>query len=271
MTQSIMPNPGFGTFRLKGDTVRNAVADALDVGYRHIDTAQIYKNEADVGQVIAESGIARDDLFLTTKIWFDNFEKADFRPSLEQSLSRLKTDHVDLLLVHWPSPDYQVPMETYLGELKAAQEDGLTRHIGVSNFTIGQLDEAIRILGEGALLTNQIEVHPFLPNNAVVDHCKANDITVTGYMPLAVGAVADDPVLKEIAQEKRVTPAQIALAWIHQRDIVTIPSSTKREHMVSNLEAFNLTLTDEEMVRIDDLGRGERIANPDFAPEWDPA
>ncbi len=162
-------------------------------------------------------------------------------------------------------------METYLGELKAAQEDGLTRHIGVSNFTIGQLDEAIRILGEGALLTNQIEVHPFLPNNAVVDHCKAHGITVTGYMPLAVGAVAEDPVLKEIAQEKGVTPAQIALAWINQRDIVTIPSSTKREHMVSNLEAFDLTLTDEEVARIDELGRGERIANPDFAPDWDPA
>lgn len=116
-----------------------------------------------------------------------------------------------------------------------------------------------------------MEVHPFLPNNAVVDHCKANDIIVTGYMPLAVGAVAEDPVLQEIAQEKGVSPAQVALAWIHQRDIVTIPSSTRREHMASNLEAFNLTLTDEDMARIDKLGRGERIANPDFAPQWDPA
>jgi 2,5-diketo-D-gluconate reductase B len=271
MTNSILPSPGFGTFRLKDETVRDAVANALDLGYRHIDTAQIYKNEADVGQVIADSGIARDDIFLTTKVWFDNLDKAQFRPSVEQSLSKLKTSRVDLLLIHWPSPDYEVPMETYLNELKAMQDEGLTRYIGVSNFTMGQLDEAIRVLGEGVLLTNQIEVHPFLPNRAVVDHCKANDITVTGYMPLAVGAVNEDPVLQEIAKEKGVTPAQVALAWINQRDIVTIPSSTKREHMLSNLEAFKLTLTDDEMDRVGTLARDERIANPDFAPEWDPA
>jgi 2,5-diketo-D-gluconate reductase B len=271
MTNSTLPSPGFGTFRLKDQTVRDAVANALDLGYRHIDTAQIYKNEADVGQVIADSGIARDDIFLTTKVWFDNLDKTEFRPSVEQSLSKLKTSRVDLLLIHWPSPDYEVPMETYLNELRAMQDEGLTRHIGVSNFTISQLNEAIRVLGEGVLLTNQIEVHPFLPNNAVVDHCKANNIAVTGYMPLAVGAVSDDPVLQEIALEKGVTAAQVALAWINQRDIVTIPSSTSREHMLSNLEAFKLSLTDEEMDRISKLGRGERIANPDFAPEWDPA
>lgn len=271
MTQTTLPSPGFGTFRLKGDTVRESVRTALELGYRHIDTAQAYENEADIGEVIAESPVAREDIFLTTKVWFSNFHKADFRPSVEESLTKLKTSTVDLLLVHWPSPGYEVPMEEYLGELKAAQDDGLTHHIGVSNFTIPQLDEGIRILGEHAILTNQIEVHPFLPNDKVVDHCKANDIVVTAYMPLAVGRVVEDPELQSIAERKGATAAQIALAWINQRGLVTIPSSTKREHMYSNLQAFDLTLTEEEMERINQLGRGERIAHPDFAPEWDPA
>lgn len=266
-----LPQPGFGTFRLKGDTARQAVSDALDLGYRHIDTAQMYENEADVGQAIADSPVPRDDVFLTTKVWMDQFRRADFRPSVEASLKRLGMDHVDLLLCHWPSPGGEVPMAEYLGELKAVQEAGLTRYIGVSNFTNAQLDDALSILGPDALLTNQVEVHPFLPNRRVVEHGQNLGLTITGYMPLAVGAVMDDPELQAFGEAHGVTPAQVALAWINQLGVVTIPSSTKRRHIEANLKAFDVTLTDEEMTRIASLARGQRIADPDFAPEWDPA
>jgi len=269
MSFNTLPQPGFGTFRLKDEVVRKAIGDALDLGYRHIDTAQVYDNESDVGQAIANSPVAREDIFLTTKVWMDYYRKADFQNSVKDSLKRLQTDYVDLLLCHWPSPDNEVPMAEYLGELKAAQEAGLTRHIGVSNFTNAQLDEAISILGPDVLLTNQVEVHPFLPNRSVVEHGKAHGLTITGYMPLAVGAVNDDPTLQAIGEAHGITAAQVSLAWVNQQGIVTIPSSTKRHHIESNLKAFDVRLSDDEMARIDALARGQRIANPDFAPAWD--
>lgn len=269
MTDSALPRIGMGTFRLKGNDARDAVKSALSLGYRHIDTAQMYDNESEVGDGITSSGIPRREIFLTTKVWHDQLEKNDLINSLHDSLARLKTDHVDLTLIHWPSPDNQVPMEEYLGALKDAQREGLTTHIGVSNFTCAQMDQAVSILGEGVILTNQVEVHPFLANRKVVEHAQKLGITVTGYMPLAVGKVLEDKTLISIAQARNLTPAQVALAWVASRGIVVIPSSTRATHQKANLDALDVKLSAEEIEQIDQLDSNERIANPGFAPAWD--
>ena len=269
MTDSALPRIGMGTFRLKGNDARDAVKSALSLGYRHIDTAQMYGNESEVGDGITSSGISRREIFLTTKVWHDQLEKNDLINSLHDSLARLKTDHVDLTLIHWPSPDDQVPMEEYLGALRDAQREGLTTHIGVSNFTCAQMDQAIDILGEDAILTNQVEVHPFLANRKVVEHAQKLGIMVTGYMPLAVGKVMEDETLIRIAEARNLTPAQVALAWVASRGVVVIPSSTRATHQKANLDALNVELTEEEVAQIDKLDRNDRIANPGFAPDWD--
>jgi len=269
MTESALPRIGMGTFRLKGNDARDAVKSALSLGYRHIDTAQMYENESEVGDGITSSGIPRREIFLTTKIWYEQLARQDLINSLQDSLRRLKTDHVDLTLIHWPSPDDEVPMEEYLGALRDAQREGLTKHIGISNFTCAQMDQAVSILGENVIMTNQVEVHPFLANRKVVDHAQKLGITVTGYMPLAVGKVMEDETLIQIAQARNLTPAQVALAWVASRGVVVIPSSTRPSHQKANLDALNVELTPEEIARIDDLDRNERIANPSFAPAWD--
>ena len=264
-----IPNPGFGTFRLKDEVLKESVKSALAAGYRHIDTAQMYGNEVEVGEAIRESEVPREEIFLTTKVWHDRLRPGDLEASVDESLDRLGTPYVDLLLIHWPSPDGEVQMDDYLNALKAVQDAGKATHIGVSNFTRAHIDQAIGILGEGTLLTNQVEVHPYLQNRELVAHCQARDIQVTAYMPLAVGKVMQDETLKAIAADHDANPAQIALAWIQARGLVTIPSSTSAGHIQSNLAAFDITLSDEEMARIAELDRGERIADPDFAPAWD--
>ncbi|WP_111497530.1 MULTISPECIES: 2,5-didehydrogluconate reductase DkgB [Marinobacter] len=269
MALDTLPPIGMGTFRLKGDIARDAVRSALSLGYRHIDTAQIYGNEAEVGDGITSSGIPRRDIFLTTKVWHDRLRASDLMNSLKDSLQRLKTDHVDLALIHWPSPDDEVPMEEYLGALRDAQREGLARHVGVSNFTNAQLDNARVILGDTPILTNQVEVHPFLSNRKVVSHVQELGIKVTGYMPLAVGRVMDDETLAGIARAHNATAAQVAIAWVASQGIVPIPSSTRPDHQKSNLGALDIELSIDEIDAIDKLNRDERIANPEFAPDWD--
>lgn len=269
MMHNVIPNPGFGTFRLEGDTLKESIQAALDAGYRHFDTAQFYGNEADVGDAIRDSSVHRSDIFLTTKVWWDKLEPATFKASVDESLEKLGTGYVDLLLIHWPSPEDEVPMADYLTALKDVKEEGKAHHIGISNFTCSQVDEAISILGKGEILTNQIEVHPFLQNRRLAEHCEQQGIQVTAFMPLAVGKVMEDETLKKIAEAHQVTPAQIALAWVNQRNMVTIPSSTKARNIQSNIAAFDLVLSDSEMDDIAMLDRQERIANPDFAPQWD--
>lgn len=264
-----IPSLGSGTFRLKGDDAYNSVKMALEVGFRHIDTAQAYKNEEQVGQAIADSHVDRDDIFLTTKVWMDNYSKEHFISSVKESLEKLQVSEVDLLLVHWPDESGQVPMQEYLTELSRAREQGLTRHIGVSNFTSDQIDQALNILGAGNILTNQIEVHPYLQNRKLIEHCRQNDIFVTGYMPLAVGKVNEDPLLQEIAQSHHTSAASVAIAWQLQQGLITIPSSTNPEHLAANFNARLVKLSGQEMQRISALDRAERLANPDFAPQWD--
>lgn len=264
-----MPMLGTGTFRLKDQAAFDAVLMAIEEGSRHIDTAQIYGNEAVIGAAINASGIARHELFITTKIWTENLASSHFEASVIDSLRALQTDYVDLLLIHWPLQDEQVPMADYLASLKTMLDKGFTRRIGVSNFTNAHLSQAIEILGTGVIFTNQVEVHPYLVNAKVTEFCKQNQILVTGYMPFAYGAVLEDALLGKIAQQHQVTTAQIILAWLKHQGFATMPSSTKREHVRSNLAAVKLVLSAAEVEAISGLNRNHRVANPDFAPHWD--
>ncbi|MER2490389.1 2,5-didehydrogluconate reductase DkgB [Catenovulum sediminis] len=264
-----VPTMGVGTFRLQGNDAYQSVKTALKLGYRHIDTAQVYNNEADVGKAIVDSQIPRSELFITTKIWMDNLDPNRFLNSTQESLFKLKTDYVDLLLVHWPLNDESIPMSRYLNELRKAKTQGFTRHIGVSNFTRKQMQQAIDILGEGEILTNQIELHPYLQNRSVSEFCQKHNILVTAYMPFAYGDVLKDKVIQAIAVKHKVTPAQIVLAWIVQQGFATIPSSTKSKNLASNLEYEQVQLCAKDMASIAMLERNHRLANPDFAPDWD--
>jgi len=265
-----IPAFGLGTFRLQGQVVIDAVRQALELGYRHIDTAQIYGNEAEVGQAIAESGVPRSELFVTTKVWTEHLATDKLVPSLQESLRKLRLDHVDLTLIHWPSPGGAVPLADSLHALQAAQAQGLTRHIGVSNFSVPLLRQAIDAVGAEAIATNQVELHPWLQSPKLVAFAREQGIHLTSYMTLAYGKVLGDPVITGIAGARGWTPAQVVLTWALQRGFSVIPSSTKRENLQGNLRAPSLRLDDAEMARIDALDRGERLVDPEgLAPAWD--
>lgn len=264
-----MPLLGMGTFRLKDQVAYDAVQLALAAGYRHIDTAQIYGNEADVGRAISASGLARADIFLTSKIWLENLTADKFLPSLAQSLQDLQTDYLDLLLIHWPPAADGVPMRTYLAELASAKAQGLVRHIGVSNFTIAQLQQAIGILGAGAIVTNQVEVHPYLQNRRLLAFMQQQQILPTAYMPLAVGKVLQEPLLQDMAARTGYSIPQLVLRWLLDKGMATIPMSTREANLCANLQALHISLAPADQALIDSLDRLERIANPDFAPDWD--
>ncbi|CAD5109961.1 2,5-didehydrogluconate reductase DkgB [Zestomonas carbonaria] len=265
-----IPDFGVGTFRLQGQVVIDSVRNALELGYRAIDTAQIYGNEAEVGQAIAESGVPRDELFVTTKIWVDNYAKDKLVPSLRESLAKLRTDQVDLTLIHWPAPGKGVSLEEFMTALAEAKAQGLTRQIGISNFNIELTRQAIAVVGEGEIATNQIELSPYLQNRKLAEFLQSQGIRVTSYMTLAYGKVLKDPVIGEIAARHRATPAQVALAWALRLGYAVIPSSTKRENLASNLLARDLRLDDEDMARIATLERNGREVSPaGLAPDWD--
>lgn len=264
-----MPKLGLGTFRLKDQVVIDSVLTGLELGYRHVDTAQIYDNEAEVGKAIAQSGVPRNEIYLTTKVWTDSLQGDKLIPSLKTSLQKLKTDYVDLALIHWPSPNDAVPVAEYMQALLDAKKEGLAREIGVSNFTIAHLEEAIAAVGADQIASQQIEVHPFLQNVAVREFCLQHGIPVVAYMPLAYGKVMQEPALQAIAAKHGTTPALVSLAWVLQSGMSTIPSSTKRENLASNLQALNLSLNEEDMQAIATLDRNDRIANPGFSPRWD--
>lgn len=265
-----VPAFGLGTFRLKDQTVIDSVSNGLELGYRVIDTAQIYGNEAEVGQAIAHSGVPRDELFITTKIWTDNYAADKLIPSLKESLSKLKTDYVDLTLIHWPSPQGKVPVAEFMGALLEARQQGLTREIGVSNFTVALMKEAIEAVGAENIATNQLELHPYLQNRTVADFAQQHGIKITSYMTLAYGEVLKDPVIQQIAERHNATPAQVTLAWAMQLGYAVIPSSTKRENLESNLKAVDLKLSNEDMAQIARLDRGHRLTSPaSLAPQWD--
>ena len=265
-----IPSFGVGTFRLKGQVAIDSVRNALELGYRAIDTAQIYGNEAEVGQAMAESGVARDELFVTTKIWVDNHARSRLIPSLRESLDKLRTDRVDLTLIHWPAPGNGVDLPHYMEALADAKAQGLTRQIGVSNFNIALTEQAMAVVGRDQIATNQIELSPYLQNPALTAFLQAQGICVTSYMTLAYGKVLQDPVLGEIAAKHQATVAQVALAWALNRGWTVIPSSTRRENLAGNLLARDLRLDADDMARIAALDRAQREVNPEgLAPVWD--
>ncbi|ORM73650.1 2,5-didehydrogluconate reductase B [Pantoea wallisii] len=265
-----IPAFGLGTFRLQDDVVIHSVKTALKLGYRTVDTAQIYGNEAAVGQAIAESGIARTELFITTKIWVENLSADKLIPSLKDSLKKLRTEYVDLTLIHWPSPGAAVSVKESMQALLAAKEAGLTRQIGISNFPIALMKEAIEAVGVENIATNQIELHPFLQNRQVVAFAKEQGMHITSYMTLAYGEALKDEVIKRIAHKHQATAAQIVLAWAMQSGYAVIPSSTKRDNLASNMTAINLKLDADDMAQIAALDRQQRLVSPDgLAPAWD--
>ncbi|KPA90474.1 aldo/keto reductase, diketogulonate reductase [Pseudomonas asplenii] len=265
-----IPAFGLGTFRLQSQVVIDSVKTALELDYRVIDTAQIYENEAEVGQAIAASGVARDELFITSKIWVANFAQDKLIPSLRDSLRKLGTDYLDLTLIHWPSPADEVPVAEFMAALLEAKELGLTRQIGISNFTVDLMQQAIAAVGAEQIATNQIELHPYLQNRKVVEFARSQGIRITSYMTLAYGEVLKDPVIQQIAERHQATPAQVTLAWAMQLGYAVIPSSTRRENLASNLKARELRLSDDDMALIAGLERGHRLTSPaGLAPAWD--
>jgi diketogulonate reductase-like aldo/keto reductase len=263
-----MPAIGFGTMELPHRPAE-LVAAAIHAGYRHIDTARKYGTEERVGEGIRSSGIARSELFVTTKVTEDNAREADFLRSAETSLKALGLDYVDLLLVHWPQP--KVPFSETLGALAKAKRGGITRHIGVSNFTLAMLDEAVRVCPE-PLVTNQVEYHAYLPQDRMIAALKRHGMILTAYCPVARGKLLDDPVIGEIAHARGKTHAQICLRWLIQQPMVAaVPRALEEQHIKENLDVFDFALSDAEMQRISALRkRNVRIADPpERAPKWD--
>ena len=267
---SNIPSFGVGTFRLAGQAAVDSVRNALELGYRAVDTAQAYDNEADVGQAIEASGIDRTSLFVTTKVWTENLSRGKLVPSLRASLDKLRTDYVDLALIHWPAPGNGVELPEYMEALAEAKQLGLARRIGVSNFNIALTRQAIDVVGRGGIATNQVELSPYLQCRELAGYLQAQGIAVTSYMTLAYGKVLQDPVLARIAEKHQATVAQVALAWALQLGYAVIPSSTRREHLASNLLARELRLDAEDMALVATLERNGREVNPPgLAPAWD--
>jgi 2,5-diketo-D-gluconate reductase B len=261
-----VPALGLGTWQLEGRTCLRAVEEGLRLGYRHIDTAQLYGNEEEVGRAISSSGVPRGEIFLTTKVWTEGLDFGNVLRTTDGSLRRLGTDYVDLLLVHWPNPE--IPLEETLSALQQLQEEGRALQIGVSNFPPSLLRQALEIVFP--LFCIQVEYHPFLSQEVLLDMARRHDLMFTAYSPLARGEVAKDPTLKEIAQRHGKTPAQVTLRWLMQQDhVAAIPKASTPEHLRANLEVFDFVLSDEEMQQIFALDRGRRLINPGMAPDWE--
>ena len=265
-----IPPIGLGTWLRTGEDGYGAIRTAIDLGYRHLDTAQTYGTEENVGRAVRDSGLPRADLFVVTKVTNANLRRHRFLPSVQESLDKMGLDYIDLTLIHWPSADEEVPLAEYMEELAEAKAAGLTRLIGVSNFTVAHLDEAVAIIGDGEIATNQVEYHPFLQCPRLTAGCARLGISIAAYMPLAKGGVSRDPTLIAIGIAHGILPSTVSLAWLLQKGMIVIPASSKPEHMKANLTAASVRLSTEEMAAIDKLDRGERIINPmGLAPAWD--
>lgn len=262
-----VPEIGLGTYKMHGKECEQAVRMALDIGYRHIDTAQMYKNERTIGEALRVSNIPREDIFLTTKIWHTNLDADLVLQSVEQSLRDLQTPYVDLLLIHWPNRRYD--LRRTLESMLVLRDQGKTVNIGVSNFSLPLLkkvNDEIR----APVFCNQVEYHPFLGQFDMLDYVTDKDILLTAYAPLAQGHVIKDKNLEEIAAGYGKSTSQLALRWlIEQENVVAIPKASSREHLESNIDIFDFQLSDEDFERIDRLDKSTRLVSPSFAPEWD--
>ncbi|WP_205648489.1 aldo/keto reductase [Acuticoccus kandeliae] len=265
-----IPKLGIGTFELHDEACIRAVSSGLQAGYRHVDTAERYQNEHAVGEGIRASGLPRDEVFLTSKVWHDHLEDTMMTAAAEASLERLGFDRLDLYLIHWPSPD--VPVADAVRAICRLQERGLTRLVGISNFPVKLIEEAVAA-ATVPLAVNQVEYHPFLDQTKVLNALRKHGMGLTAYCPLARGRVLDNPVIAGIAEKLGVTPAVVTLAWlIGQDSVLAIPKSGSPERLAENLKAESLTLSAEDRAAIDALASPEgRVISPAFAPEWDTA
>lgn len=269
--QANIPVLGLGTWQSTGQDCVDVVSQALKMGYEHIDTAQAYGNEKEVGQGIKQSGVSRDKFFLTTKIFPDDmkFEPEKLIAAAKRSLADLDTDYVDLLLLHWP--DDRVPLSETIPALCELQKQGLTRHIGVSNFNIANIIEAEKY-ADVPIVVNQVEFHPFIKQKTLQTFLNNHHILLEAYSPLARGDVFDNDIMKEIADKHNVTPAQISLAWIlSDKHRIAIPKTSNPDHLQGNLAAIKVQLSADDIKKIDSLARadGRKIKHPDYSPEWD--
>jgi diketogulonate reductase-like aldo/keto reductase len=259
-----MPMLGLGTWQNDDhDECADSVETALEMGYRHIDTAQAYRNEDAVGEGIAAADVDRDDIFLATKIWISNLSHDDVLETAQQSLDRLGTDYLDLLYIHWPAREYD-PEET-LAAFDQLYDEGKIERIGVSNFEPEHVDEAADLL-DAPVFANQVEIHPFLPQTELRSYAAENDVELVAYSPLARTEIFSDPTLGAIADDHGVSEAQVALAWLREHGITAIPKATGEAHIRDNWESRTLELSDGEIERIDTIERRERQVHPDFAP-----
>jgi diketogulonate reductase-like aldo/keto reductase len=252
-----IPTLGLGTWQNTGRSCAETVETALEMGYRHVDTAQMYDNEGDVGAAIAAAEVDREELFLTTKLWRSNLRADDVETSLRESLDALGVEYVDLLLVHWPHP--RVPAEETLGAMADLRSAGLVEHLGVSNFTRDQLEAAVAV-ADAPIVTNQVLYHPYRDRSALLSYCREAGIALTAYSPLARGAVLDDDRLADIGARYEKSPAQVALRWLVQQEgVVAIPKATGRDHLAANLDVFDFELSAAEMDRIASLDGPLRV------------
>ncbi|QKQ98973.1 aldo/keto reductase [Candidatus Nanohaloarchaea archaeon] len=262
-----MPKLGLGTWQnTEPEECRNAVKTALDIGYKHIDTAQAYDNEEYVGEGLEQADVDREEFFLASKVWISNLSREDVVQSTRESLDKLGVDYVDLMYIHWPSGQYE-PESTFEG-FKQLVEEGDIKNIGISNFTPEQVDEAMEIAGEH-IMANQVEMHPLLQQDELLEKCREHDILLVAYSPLARGKVFDIPELQEIADKHGVSEAQVSLAWLMQKKgVVAIPKATSEEHIRDNFKAGELELDREDIERIESIDREERLVDPGFSPDW---
>ncbi|MFB6124081.1 MAG: aldo/keto reductase [Haloferacaceae archaeon] len=259
-----MPMLGLGTWEnTDPDACANAVETALEMGYRHVDTAQAYGNEADVGAGIAAADVPRDDVFLATKVWIDNLAYDDVVATTEESLDKLGVDYVDLLYVHWPARAYD-PEDT-LAAFDRLYDEGRIERVGISNFEPDQVAEAVDV-ADAPIFANQVELHPLLQQRELREACAEHGVEVVGYSPLARGEVFDVPELTEIAEKHGVSEAQVSLAWLREKDVTAIPKATSESHIRDNWGSLSLTLADEDVEKIDAIDRTDRRVDPGFAP-----
>ncbi|MFC6725026.1 aldo/keto reductase [Halobium palmae] len=259
-----MPMLGLGTWQ-NTDASRcvDAVSTALDLGYRHVDTAQAYDNEEYVGEGIAEANVDREDVFLATKVWIDDLAHDDVIRTTKESLEKLGVDKVDLLYVHWPSRTYDA--EETLGAFNELYDDGLVDRIGVSNFEPEHVEEAVEV-SDAPIFAEQFEMHPFLPQEELRSTLADHDIEPVAYSPLARGEVFDDDTLRSIADDYDASPAQVSLAWLREKGVTAVPKATGEDHIEDNWRLFAVDVDEEDVQRIDDIDERNRRIDPDFAP-----
>jgi 2,5-diketo-D-gluconate reductase B len=262
-----IPAIGLGTWELRGRSCARIVEQALKFGYRHIDTAQVYENEREVGEGLRASGIRRDEVFVTTKVWTTHFAPHDLERSAKESLVRLRMTDVDLLLLHWPNP--HVPLAETLGALANARKLGLARHVGVSNFTVALIEEAAKACSE-PLVCDQVEYHPYLDQTKVREGCARNGMALVAYSPVAKGKIKNDATLLRIGRAHGKSPAQICLRWLVQQNVAAIPRTSRIERLSENINVFDFELSEDEMSQIYAMASARgRLTDFGFAPKWD--